>query len=131
MAPIVVDLDSRGGTRVDGAPLTGKQALRIGADIDMGGVVVRTAGVEGGVLLWAALAPERRTLAVTSSHALKVPSPHDANQFVTVKFDAKGHAVVDEGAMVNGERSTKPTLLLEGDRVGGDGWHWTVARHRD
>lgn len=131
MAPIVVDLDSRGGTRVDGLPLKGKQALRIGADIDMGGVVVKTHGVDGGVLLWAALAPERRTLAVTSSQALKVPSPHDGAQFVTVKFDARGHAVVDEGTMVNGERSTKPTLLLEGDKIGNDGWHWTVARHRD
>lgn len=131
VAPIVVDLDSKGGTRVDGVPLAGKQPLRVGADIEMGGVVVKTHAVDGGVMLWAALAPERRTLAVTSSQALKVPSPQDPEKFFVVKFDAKGHAVVDEDALVNGERTGKPMLLLEGDKVGGEGWHWTVARRRD
>ena len=124
----VVDLDSHGGTRIDGVPLAGAQPLRPGADIDMAGVLVKSRAVEGGILLWPALAPERRTLAATAAVVrLGAPAREDGAT-IDVRFDAKGHAVAEPGAIVNGELVTKAMLLLEGDRIGGPGWHWTVTR---
>lgn len=131
--PIVVDLDSRSGTHVDGRPLSGKQPLRPGADIDMAGVVVHSGAVDGGILLWAALAPERRTLAATAALVKILPpggSELPATEGIDVRFDAKGRAFAEPGATVNGEVIHKPMLLLEGDKLGGQGWRWTVARHK-
>jgi tetratricopeptide (TPR) repeat protein len=130
--PVVVDLESRGGTRVGQAPLVGRQALSMNAErgpsIDMAGVVVDTALRGGALWLSPALAPEQRTLAALGAR-VTIPAPGStAAEGVTVRFDAKGRAVVEQPATLNGEPLRRPTLLLEGDKVGVAGWTWTVAR---
>ncbi len=123
----VRDLDSRGGTRVNGAPLTGVASLPPAAVIDMGGVVVETAPVDGGVMLWAALAPQARTIALVGERT-RVTPPGAGGGGVVVGFDAKGRAVVEPPARVGGEAVRRATLLLEGDVVSEGGWSWNVAR---
>lgn len=123
----VRDLDSRGGTRVNGAPLTGVAALPPTATIDMGGVVVETAPVEGGIVLWAALAPQVRTIALLGERTRLAP-PGATDGGVVVGFEAKGRAVVDPPARLGGESVRRATLLLEGDVVSEGGWSWNVAR---
>jgi tetratricopeptide (TPR) repeat protein len=113
---VVVDLESRGGTRIGGAPLAGKQRLVPGQAIDMAGVVVETATADGALLLTPALAPERKTLAATATE-VKVGD-------VAVRFDGRGRAVLQPPAVLNGEALKRPTLLLEGDKLGS----WTVAK---
>lgn len=124
---LVRDLDSRGGTRVEGTPLSGTAPLSPGATIDMGGVVVHTAAVDGGVLLWAALAPQVRTLALTGERAT-IAAPGRDEGGVRVGFDAGGRAVVEPPARLAGEAVRRATWLLEGDVVGDGAWTWTVAR---
>jgi hypothetical protein len=130
-ALVVRDLDSHGGTRVDGVPLVGTAPLRERAVIDMGGVVVETAPVEGGVLFWAALAPSARTVALTAERVLIATpgaAPTEAVGGLRVGFDARGRAVVEPPAKLGGEAVRKATLLLEGDVVGDGAWTWNVAR---
>ena len=127
-APVVVDLESRGGTRIAGEALAGKKPLPSGADIDMAGVVVKTRSTDTALWLHAALAPERRTVAALAG-AVTVPPPDgldaaEAHAGVSVRFDERGRAVVDGPVVVNGEERQKPLLLLEGDRLGG----WVVTR---
>jgi tetratricopeptide (TPR) repeat protein len=117
----VNDLESRGGTRVDGEPLDDRRPLRIGASIDMAGVVVHTAAVPGGILLTPALTPQSRTLALISERAsVPLPSGHGD---IPLHFDAAGRAIADPPASLNGEALRRPTLLLHGDQMGS----WTVA----
>lgn len=123
----VRDLDSRGGTRVDGAPLTGSAPLLPNAIIDMGGVIVQTAPIDGGVLLWAALAPQTRTVALTGER-VQLAAPGRDEGGLSVRFDDKGRAVVEPPARLGGEAVRRPTLLLEGDVVSDGAWSWTVAR---
>ncbi len=127
-ALVVVDLESRGGTRIGGAPLVGKQVLEPGAEIDMAGVVVRTAAAPGGLWLVPALAPDRRTFAAIAAD-VALPGPDfGGGAGVRVRFDARGRAVLVPPATLNGEPLKRPTLLLDGDRVGARGSVWTVAR---
>ena len=111
---VVVDLESRGGTRIGGAPRAGKQKLAPGAAIDMAGVVVETAVVDGAIALSPALAPERRTLAATAQ-IVRVDDD------VSIRFDGRGRPVLLAPGALNGEAVKRPTLLLEGDRVGAAG----------
>jgi tetratricopeptide (TPR) repeat protein len=114
--PVVVDLESRGGTRVAGVALDGKRALPDGADIDMGGVVVKTARSDGVIWLTPALALDRRTAAITGPVAL--------DGIGRIRFDGRGRAVLDPPAEVNGQKLVRPLVLLEGDRIG----PWVVTR---
>ncbi|MBI1948878.1 MAG: FHA domain-containing protein [Deltaproteobacteria bacterium] len=134
-ALVVRDLDSRGGTRVDGVTLVGTAPLRERAVIDMGGVVVETAPLEGGVLFWAALAPSARTVALTAERVL-IAAPGAAPNAtliagvggLRVGFDVRGRAVVEPPAKLGGEAVRRATLLLEGDVVSDGAWSWNVAR---
>lgn len=129
---LVRDLDSRGGTRVQGAPLQGSAPLPPHATIDMGGVVVHSAPVEGGVVLWAALAPQVRTVALTGERArLVAPGLPEGSATIgglVVGFDARGRALVEPPARLAGEAVRRPTWLLEGDVVSDGSWSWTVTR---
>ncbi len=123
----VRDLDSRGGTRVNGAPLTGVAALPPTAVIDMGGVVVESAPAEGGIMLWAALSPQLRTIALLGERT-RIAPPGTTDGGAVVGFDARGRAVVEPPARVGGESVRRATLLLEGDVVSDGAWSWSVAR---
>jgi tetratricopeptide (TPR) repeat protein len=114
--PVVVDLESRGGTRVSGTALVGRQPLSAGAAIDMGGVVVESRAEADGIWLTPTLAPERKTLAATSV-TVTVPLP-DGGPGPSLRFDQRGRAVLMPPAQLNGEAvAARPTILLEGDRV--------------
>lgn len=129
---LVRDLDSRGGTRVQGTPLVGSAPLPPHATIDLGGVVVNSAPVEGGVLLWSALAPQVRTLALTGERARILPPglPEGSGQTggLLVGFDPRGRALLEAPGRLQGEAVRRPTWLLEGDVVSDGAWTWTVAR---
>lgn len=126
-ALVLRDLDSRGGTSVDGVRLAGSAPLRDHAVIDMGGVVVETAPVEGGVMFWAALSPQLRTIALLGERSV-VTAPGAAAGGLCVGFDARGRALVEPPAKLGGETVRRGTLLIEGDVVGDGGWSWSVAR---
>ena len=124
--PVVVDLESRGGTRIGGAPLVGRRALPDGAAIDMAGVVVETRASAGALWLQAALAPERRTLAALGP-LVQVPGPASDAHSVTVRFDGHGRAVVDAPAVVNAEPVRRSMMLLAGDRLSVGAMTWIVV----
>ena len=126
-ALVVRDLDSRGATRIDGVPLVGTAPLRSQAVIDMGGVVVDSAPVEGGVMLWAALSPQVRTVALIGDRTV-IAAPGGGTAGLQVGFDAKGRTIVEPPARLGGEVVRRATLLLEGDVVGDGSWTWNVAR---
>jgi tetratricopeptide (TPR) repeat protein len=135
--PVIVDLESRGGTRVGGAALTGRQPLPPGADIDMGGLVVHTARAGGALWMWPALTPEQQTVAAMGDALLlPVPSasagaPGAAEGSLALRFDARGRAVLEAPALLNGEPLRRPTVLLEGDKLAAPALPkqiWTVAR---
>lgn len=142
--PVLVDLDSRGGTRLGAGgerrELSGRQPLPPGADIDMAGFVVHTQVAGGALWLWPALAPEQRTVAAMTS-TVTVPGPRSlpaasveagapGEPALKVRFDARGRAVLEQPALLQGEPLRRPTLLLEGDKIAAvaGGPTWTVAR---
>lgn len=145
--PVLVDLDSRGGTRLGAGgerrELTGRQPLPPGADIDMAGLVVHTRVAGGALWLWPALAPEQRTVAAMTSTVM-VPAPRSlpatsvepsepgapGEPALKVRFDARGRAVLEQPALLHGEPLRRATLLLEGDKIAAvaGGPTWTVAR---
>lgn len=119
----VRDLDSKGGTRVDGRVLDGALPLDTAGTIDMGGVVVRYARRADAVVLTPAVAPERSTCALLGA-TLTLPMPDGTPSVWTLRIDALGRAHLQPGGLLNGEALKRETLVLEGDRVG----PWTVTR---
>ncbi len=109
---IVVDLESRGGTRIGGAPLSGRQALSPGADIDMAGVVVRTTPAPDGVWLVPALAPDRRALAATGDDvALPRPALQRRHRDRAVRLTRPRAAAAAGGAQRRGAQTPDSRAL--------------------
>ena len=141
-APVVVDLLSKGGTRVDGSDLVERRTLGARGSFDMGGVVVEYSiehgsQEHGALVLWPTLQPATRTVApIVPPHAegaadvdVDVPSP-TGSATLRVRLDAAGRALVldAEPVRLNGEKLQRPTLLLEGDRIEAPGFVCTIAR---
>ena len=125
---VVRDLESRGGTRVDGEALAGRRALGDEGRLDMAGVVVCYARRGEALLLWAELTPTMKTLALTGG-TVHVPDVKGEPAF-HLWFDEDGaaHAMPGDPVSVGDVPVHQPLLLLHGDRVVGPGFLWHIAR---
>jgi tetratricopeptide (TPR) repeat protein len=115
------DLDSRGGTGVDGVALEAPVALKEAGHIDMGGVVVRYVNNGQALALIPTLTPDRQTW-VPLGPVITLPHPtagsNGSPSTDALRFDANGRAVALQGSTLNGEKLSRDTLVLIGDRLG-------------
>ncbi len=121
--PTLIDLDNRGGTRVNGVDVHGPSPLRGAGEIEMGGVAVAYAAHPDALSLWPSVSPDHRTLAPLRAD-VTLPTPTWGEIGPRVRIDARGRTVGLVGAQLNGEVLKRDTVLLEGDRLGA----WVVAR---
>jgi hypothetical protein len=126
---VAKDLVSSGGTRIDGAVMTGTTALPPSSVIDLGGVVIDVDQTPARVRL----RPRGRGQATT--FCARGASFVDVDVGVALVFGAdvrdarvvRARVPAGVDVRVNGERPRKDLLLLVGDRIQAAGKTWTVT----